>query len=78
MPVLTVEDNQILELVRQLPVERRAWLFRQLLQDEWPDWVALAEYAAQRARIVAAERGRDWDTMTDSEREALVDAVVHE
>ncbi len=33
---------------------------------------------AERARIVAKERGRDWDTMTEDEREEFIDEIVHE
>jgi hypothetical protein len=33
---LTIGDNQVLALVRQLPSERKAWLFRALASDYWP------------------------------------------
>jgi hypothetical protein len=32
----------------------------------------------KRYRIVAKERSRDWDTMTEDEREEFIDEIVHE
>ncbi len=32
----------------------------------------------EQAKIVAAERGYDWDTMTEDEREEFIDEIVHE
>jgi len=75
MVTLTLSDEQVLALVRQLPDERRAWLLRELLQDQWPVWVELSAYGAERARALAASRGLDWDNMTEDEREALVDTL---
>ena len=77
MPMLELTDDQVLELVKQLPPERqRAAL------------VALAAGAEQRAerrtlaeaqlRRLCSERGLDWDKMTEDEREAFIDDLVHE
>ncbi len=78
MVTLTLRDDQVVDLVRQLPTERKSWLFRQLLQDEWPTWVDLSTYGAGQARKVAAARGLDWDSLAESEREGLIDMLLHE
>ncbi len=78
MATLTLRDDQVLDLVRQLPNERRSWLFRQLLQYEWPAWVYLSAYGAEQARKIAAVRGLHWDSMPENEKEALVDTLLHE
>jgi hypothetical protein len=78
MATLNLNDEQVLDLVRQLPDERRAWLFRQLLQNEWPAWTELAGYGLERARAVAAARGMNWDALTEAEREDLIDTLLHE
>ncbi|HRJ43209.1 MAG: hypothetical protein KJZ86_04845 [Caldilineaceae bacterium] len=78
MAVLTLRDDQVLDIVLQLPDNRRSWLFRQLLQYEWPTWLNLSVYAAEQARKVAADRGLDWDSMPEEEREGLVDTLLHE
>lgn len=38
----------------------------------------LSRYGADKARLVAQERGYDWDAMTEEERETFVYNVVHE
>lgn len=76
--MLTLDDDQVLALVRQLPKERKTWLLRALVSDQWPPWAELAEYAGQRVRAVAAARNQDWDRMSDEERDAFIDDIVHE
>ena len=39
---------------------------------------ALVDYGSQRMRNLAAGRGIDWDGLTESEREHLVDELLHE
>lgn len=77
MVILTLNDDQLLALVRQLPAERKNWLLRALLTDQWPRWSELADYAGERVRAVAAARNRDWDQMSDAERAAFIDVIVH-
>jgi hypothetical protein len=38
----------------------------------------LAQDAPEKARRAAAKRGRDWDAMTEDEREEFIDEVLHE
>lgn len=78
MVTITLDERQVLDLVRQLPDERRSWLFRQLLQFEWPVWADLSAYGMANARKVAASRGLNWETLSDAEREELVDTLLHE
>ncbi len=78
MATPTLQDEQILDLMRQLPNERRSWLFQQLIQDEWLAWVDLSAYSLDRARRVAALRGLDWDRLTEGEREAFLDTLLHD
>ncbi len=78
MVILTLNDDQVLALVRQLPAERKNWLLRALVSDQWPRWAELADYAGERVRAVAAARNRDWDQMSDAERDAFIDDIVHE
>jgi hypothetical protein len=78
MPILTLSDQQVVELVKQLPAKQQAEVFRFLLLQQWGQWESLSRYGADKARLVAQARGRDWDAMTEAEREALIDDVVHE
>lgn len=50
----------------------------QQIRQRQENWEVLSFYGAEKARQVAQERGFDWNTMTDEEREAFIDDVVHE
>jgi hypothetical protein len=78
MPALQLTDEQVMELLKQLPSSQENALFEYLLTRRWPEWASSAEYGAERARQTAAARGRDWDAMTEEEREDFVDELVHE
>ncbi len=78
MPTFTLTNEQVVELVKQLPSEQQIEVFRFLLLQQWEQWDSLSQYGANRVRLVAQERGQNWDTMTEDEREAFIDKVVHE
>ena len=77
MPILTLSNEQVVELVEQLPVEQQMEVFRFLLLQQWGEWESLWRYGVDKARLVAQERGLNWDVMTEEDREALIDDVVH-
>lgn len=78
MPTLNLTDDQVTELVRQLPVSQQQHLLAFLLTQHWSTWVALSQAGEAGVRAAAAQRGRDWATMTEDEREAFIDDLVHE
>lgn len=78
MPTLTLTDEQVIQLIKQLSREQQTEVFRFLLLQQWSQWETLSRYGADRAKIVAHELGRDWDTMTEDEREVFIEQVVHE
>jgi hypothetical protein len=78
MATLQLTDEQVIELASQLPTDKQQTLLERLVQRVWPRWAELSQYGQQRARAVAAERGLNWETMTEAEREAFVDRIVHE
>lgn len=78
MPMLTLSNDQVVEIVRQLPTEQQTEIFRFLLLQQWGQWESLSRYGKNKVKIAAQERGFDWDTMTEDEREDFIDNVVHE
>jgi TRAP-type C4-dicarboxylate transport system substrate-binding protein len=78
MPKLELSDEEIAQLVMQLPPERQRAVLQILnaARDAWWQRI-LAEGEAQLRRL-CAERGLNWDSMTEEEREALIDDLVHE
>ena len=78
MPMLTLSNDQVVEIVRQLPKEQQAEIFQFLLLQQWEQWESLSKYGVDRVRLVAQERGLNWDAMTETEREEFIDNIVHE
>lgn len=78
MAVLTVSNEQILDLILQLPEQQRTWLFLRLAAAQWPSWMELSKYGSRQATTIAAEKGADWQRMSDDEREEFVDQLLHE
>ena len=78
MPTLQLTNEQVIDLVKQLPEAQQQAIYDYLLRKQWPSWMALAQEAQEGAQKAARERGRDWDTMTEAEREDFIDDIVHE
>jgi hypothetical protein len=78
MPILSLSNDQVVEIVRQLPIEQQTEIFRFLLLQQWGQWESLSRYGENKVKVATQERGFDWDTMTEDEREVFIDNVVHE
>ncbi len=78
MATMTISEEQLVELVERLPTSVQDAVFRALLAKRWPSWFRLAGSGEDRLRAAAAQRGCDWDRMTDDEREAFINEIVHE
>lgn len=77
MLTLTVPEAQLVEWVQQLSPANKHKVLRALIP-ALDDYEALVAYGSERARAIAAERGLEWATLTDDQRETLVDTVLHE
>jgi hypothetical protein len=78
MPTLILSNEQVVELVKQLSVEQQVEVLRFLLLQQWSQWESLSRYGVDQARLIAQERGCNWDEMSEEERESLIDDIVHE
>ncbi len=78
MPRLELTEEQVIELVRQISPERRREALLVLAEDTPARREARMEYAEAQLRSICAEQGQNWATMTEEEREALIDDLVHE
>ncbi len=75
---LSLTYTQLLELVQQLPSEKQAELCELLLKSKW-GWLSnFTKDSEANARMACWKRGKDWDTMTEEEREEFIDDVLHE
>lgn len=78
MPTLKLTDEQVVDLVRQLPPERRRAALLALAAGATKRREERLAYAEIQLRKLCAGRGLDWDKMSEDEREALMDQLVHE
>jgi len=78
MPTVKLTHEQVLELVKQLSNEQQLELFKFLLLQQWGQWESLSRYGVDKVGLIAKERGYNWDTMTEEERETFIDQVVYE
>lgn len=77
MPRIEVSDEQILSCLDQLsPQARRAALAKLIGGLERLD--RLVEQNRERIEMICRERGLDFSRLTEEEREALVDEILHE
>ena len=77
MATLELTDG-VLDLVNQLSPEQQANVLRGLVARQWSRWEELSQMGQERIRKLAAAHGRNWDAMTEDQREAFVDDLVHE
>ena len=77
---LTVEltTDQVVGFVQQMPAEERRALLLAIAEQAAANQEARIDYAETQLRQLCADRGLDWDAMSEAERENLVDDLIHE
>ncbi len=78
MPILELTDEQVVGLVKQLSAERRRAALVALAEDNTHGREERMKYAEGQLRRSCAERGLDWDKMSEAQRETFVDDLMHE
>jgi hypothetical protein len=78
MATLSLTDEQVVQLVKQLPPQSKQRVLADLTAERDPWWQSAARDGEKDMRRLAAARGLDWDAMTEAQHEALVDDLLHE
>jgi len=78
MPSLEITNEQVVELVRRLPPDEKRAALLALAEGAASRREERMAYAESRLRRLSAERGLEWEAMTEQEREDFVDDLVHE
>ena len=78
MSVLELSDEQVISLVRQLPAERRRTALLALAQDAQARRDERLRFGEDQLRQACAARGLAWDRLSEDEREAFVNDLLHE
>jgi hypothetical protein len=78
MATLSLTDEQVMQLVKQLPPQTKQRVLMDLNaeRDQW--WQMTARDGERDMRRLAAAKGLDWDTMSEAQREVFVDDLLHE
>ena len=77
---LTVEltTDQVVGFVQQMPAEERRALLLAIAEQAAANREARIDRTEAQLRQLCADRGLDWDRMTEAERENFVEDLIHE
>ena len=78
MSTLAPSDEQVIALARGLPAERKRVALLALAQEAQAGREDRLRWAEAQLRRASAQRGLDWDRLSEDERESFVDALLHE
>ncbi len=78
MPILELSDAQVVDLVKQLPPERQRAALLALAAGAAQRRDERMQFAEGQLRRLAAERGLEWDEMSDNRRQDFIDDLLHE
>ena len=72
---LNLTDDQVIELIKQMPpAKKKSVLFEMANRNR----ESRMEYGELQIRKLTKERGKDWDAMSEEEREIFIDDLIHE
>lgn len=79
MSVITLEiqESQLVDWVQRLSPEAKRAVLRSLIP-RFDEFESLVDYGERQALAICAERGLDWNSLNEREREQLVDDLLHE
>ncbi len=78
MSVLELTDQQVISLVRQLPAASKRSALLALAQGAEVRRDERLRHGEAQLRRRCAERGLDWDRLSEDEREEFVNQLLHE
>ena len=78
MPSVTLTNDQVVELVRQLPPAQKRLVMLSLASDAQTRRAERMTYAEDRLRTLATARGLAWDDLDEDAREGFIDDLLHE
>jgi hypothetical protein len=78
MVTLNLSDQQVIELVKQLPPDTKQVILNALIAERELWWNVTVTKNEESLRLLASQRGLDWDSMPEEKREEFVDEILHE
>jgi hypothetical protein len=74
--MLEIPESQLVKWIQQLSPSGKQAVLRALIP-EIDRLDALVDYGSRRMRQLCTERGLDWDSLSEEERQQLVDDLLH-
>jgi hypothetical protein len=78
MPTVELTIEQVHALVKQLAPEQKRSVLLMLAEEARARRRERLDYAEAKLRQLCAERGLDWNAMSEEERVVFIDDLVHE
>jgi hypothetical protein len=78
MAVLELTKEQIFDLVRQMPAEQKREMLLWLAAISPAERASRQQFAEEQLRRLCAARGLDWAALSEDQREAFIDDLIHE
>ncbi|MCI0680559.1 MAG: hypothetical protein L0Y71_00525 [Gemmataceae bacterium] len=78
MSAAFISDAQLIDLVKQLPPERKRNVLLALASEPQLRRDERLQMAENKMRALCAGRGLNWDALSEAEREAFIDDLLHE
>ena len=78
MVTLKLSNEQVVDLIKQLPATDKKAVLEALGSDSNLWWEIRLAHGEEQLRQLSSQRSLDWDQMTEEEREQFVDNLLHE
>jgi TRAP-type C4-dicarboxylate transport system substrate-binding protein len=78
MPTLTITTEQIIDLIQQLPLKEKRIVLLELVKATETQRQERLDYGESQLRRLCNERGINWNTLSDEEREDFINDLIHE
>ena len=78
MVTLTLSDQQIVDLVKQLPPVSKQTVLDALITERELWWDMTLSKGEEKLQKLANQQGLDWNKMSENDRENFVDDLLHE
>ena len=75
---IKLTTEQVIDFIQQMPGEEKLAVVRALAKESLPQRIERMKHLESNVRTICAERGLNWDTMTDEERQDFINDIVHE
>jgi hypothetical protein len=78
MPTVELTTEQVVDLVKQLTPDQKRTALLALAAEAQQQRDERMAFAESQLRLLAGQRGQNWDALSEEEREAFVDLLLHE